>query len=66
MRRLKIITRLTDLQADGLACVTCGTDYLMVLTPHVPVGRSATGSQVFACVACCPEGAQVAAGGVLR
>lgn len=61
-----IITGLTALQADGLACVTCGVDYLIVQTPHVPVGRSATGSQVFACVGCCPEGTRFSAGGVLR
>ncbi|WP_245848698.1 hypothetical protein [Lentzea kentuckyensis] len=61
-----IITGLTDLQADGLACVICGADYLTLRTPHVPVGRSVTGSQVFACVGCCPDGAQLAAGGVLR
>jgi hypothetical protein len=39
----------TAAQADGLACVTCGADFLTVATPHVPVGRSHTGSQVFAC-----------------
>lgn len=61
-----IITGLTDLQADGLACVTCGADYLVVPTPQVPVGRSTTGSQVFVCVGCCTEGTQFAAGGVLR
>jgi len=66
MRRRMIITGLTDLQADGLACITCGADYLMVPTPQVPVGRSAPSSQVFACVGCCPEGIQFAAGGALR
>jgi hypothetical protein len=45
----KIVTRLTPLQADGLACGACGADYLHV---HVPIGRSRTGSQVFACMAC--------------
>ena len=54
---------LTALQADGLACVACGADYLRV---HVPVGRSVTGSQVFACVGCCPDDERRAAGGVLR
>ena len=31
---------LTEAQRDGLACVTCGRDYLAeaVPTPHVPVG----------------------------
>jgi excisionase family DNA binding protein len=42
-------SRVTTGQADGLACVVCQADYLRVATPHVPVGRSHTGSQVFAC-----------------
>lgn len=61
-----IIAGLTALQADGLACVVCGAHYLGVRVPHVPVGRSVTGSQVFACVGCCPHGVLRAAGGVLR
>lgn len=61
-----IITKLSPLQADGLACVVCGADYLRVRVPHVPVGRSVTGSQVFGCVGCCPDDAWRAAGGVLR
>lgn len=61
-----ITTGLTPLQADGLACVACGADYLRVRVPHVPVGRSATGSQVFACVGCCADDARHAAGGVRR
>ncbi len=61
-----IITGLTPIQADGLACVTCGADYLRVRVPHVPVGRSVTGSQVFARVGCCLVDARRAAGGVLR
>lgn len=48
----QIITGLTVLQADGLACVACGADYLRSRVPHVPVGRSVTGSQVFACASC--------------
>jgi hypothetical protein len=48
----KIITGLTPSQADGLACVVCGADYLRVHVHHVPVGRSVTGSQVFVCVGC--------------
>ncbi len=48
----EIITGLTPLQADGLACVVCGADYLHIRVPQVPVGRSATGSQVFACASC--------------
>lgn len=66
MKTEEIITGLTALQADGLACVACGADYLRVRVPHVPVGRSVTGSQVFACVPSCPRDAQRAAGGVLR
>lgn len=58
-----IIAGLTALQADGLACVVCGADYLRVRVPHVPVGRSVTGSQVLACVGCCAENRQRAAGG---
>lgn len=61
-----VITELSALQADGLACVACGADYLRVRVPHVPVGRSVTGSQVFACVDCCPDEVQRAGGGVLR
>ncbi|TKG66251.1 hypothetical protein [Prauserella endophytica] len=60
-----IITGLNALQADGLACVVCGADYLRVRVPHVPLGRSVTSSQVFACVGCCPDDAQRTAGGVL-
>jgi hypothetical protein len=52
----KIINGLTTAQADGLACVICGLDYLR--SPgcsSVPVGRSASGSQVFACISSCAE-----------
>lgn len=66
MSRDKIITGLTPVQADGLACVACGADYLRIRVPHVPVGRSVTGSQVFACLGCCSAEARRAAGGVLR
>jgi excisionase family DNA binding protein len=41
---------LTPAQADGLACVVCEVDYLSTTAAHRPVGRSHTGSQVFACV----------------
>lgn len=44
---------LTETQADGLACVVCGADYLTVKVAHTPVGRSHTGSQVFACSDTC-------------
>jgi excisionase family DNA binding protein len=42
-------------QADGMACVVCGADYLTVTVAHLPVGTSDTGSQVFACVGACAE-----------
>lgn len=43
-------------QADGLACVECGTSYLTSQARHVPVGFSGTGSQVFACTgSCCDQ-----------
>ncbi len=45
--------KLLPLQADGLACVVCQANYLIVRTAHVPVGRSVTGSQVFACIGQC-------------
>ncbi|WIY01854.1 hypothetical protein QRX60_48945 [Amycolatopsis mongoliensis] len=61
-----IVAGLTASEADGLACVACGADYLRVRVPHVPVGRSVTDSQVFACVGCCLDDAQRAAGGVRR
>ncbi|MCQ4082239.1 hypothetical protein NGB36_16900 [Streptomyces sp. RB6PN25] len=44
---------LTPAQADGLACVVCDADFLRVAVAHVPVGRSDTGSQVFACKGAC-------------
>ena len=65
MSKDTLISGLTPVQADGLACTVCGADYLRVRAPHVPVGRSVTGSQVFACVSCL-AGARRAAGGVLR
>lgn len=48
-------------QADGTACVTCGRVFRADPVPHVPVGHSHTGSQVFACVGACAD----AAGGEL-
>jgi hypothetical protein len=47
-----IIAGLTAPQADELACMVRGAGYLRVRVPHVPVGTSATGSPVFACVGC--------------
>lgn len=66
MSRNDIIAGLTPTQADGLACVVCGTDYLLAPVPNVPVGRAVTGSQVFACVDCDPGEPQPPAGGVPR
>jgi excisionase family DNA binding protein len=40
---------LTPAQADGLACVVCGRDFLAQPVRMRPVGRSHTGSQIFAC-----------------
>jgi len=48
-----VLAGLTEAQADGMACVICGTDYQRVRLAHVPVGRSLSGSQVFACVGRC-------------
>jgi hypothetical protein len=52
----RIWSGLDVLAADGLACVICGRDFLS-RAPRVrlPVGRSHTGSQVFACVGDCAE-----------
>jgi hypothetical protein len=58
MNREEIITGLSAVQADGLAYVICELDYLP--TPgsvSVPVGRSVTGSQVFAYFDGCTEAA---------
>jgi excisionase family DNA binding protein len=41
---------LTDAEANGLACVVCGVDFLRSGNSHIPVGVSETGSQIFACV----------------
>jgi hypothetical protein len=51
------LTRLTPRQSAGLACVVCSVDYLLVAVPHRPIGRSGTGSQVFACSWTCAGGA---------
>jgi hypothetical protein len=56
---------LTPVQADGLAWAVCGADYLRVHVPHVPIGRSGTGSQVFACVDCRPDDKHSEPGGVV-
>lgn len=51
------VTGLNPAQADGLACVVCRRGYLrdVARTPHAPVARSTTGSQVFACRGACAE-----------
>jgi len=55
---------LTPIQADGVACVVCGCDYLTTRVTSRPVGRSALGSQVFACVGpCTDQGAATVTGG---
>jgi len=51
----RVVSGLDRLQADGLACVACGANYLDVVVPHVPVGHSETGSQVFVCRNCPAE-----------
>jgi hypothetical protein len=66
MSRDTVMVGLTPVQADGLACVVCDAEYLHVQVPHVPVGPSRTGSQVFVCVGCSLDDVRRAAGGVLR
>lgn len=58
-------TGLGPAQADGQACVICGRTFRLRGSVCVPVGRSSTGSQVFACVGGCGEQAGPAAGLVL-
>ena len=65
MNRDRVIGGLDRLQADGLAYVVCGANYLAVAMPHVPVGRSKSGSQVFACRLTCSV-RQVADAGLER
>jgi hypothetical protein len=46
----QIWANLTDVQAAGMACVVCRIAFLSPRPgAQVPVGRSVTGSQVFAC-----------------
>ncbi|MGW1682359.1 hypothetical protein [Saccharopolyspora sp. NPDC002376] len=54
----ELVEGLSELQADGLACVACEANYLRVRVSAVPVGRSVTGSQVHACVGQCAESAK--------
>lgn len=59
MNPQEITAGLTDDQADGLACVICGLDYLRAPgSASIPVDRAATGSQVFACIGRCAEAAE--------
>jgi excisionase family DNA binding protein len=52
---MTVLDGLTDAQADGLACVVCAVNFLHPGSgSHVPVGRSHTGSQVFACTSHTP------------
>jgi hypothetical protein len=66
MTRSMTITELAAVQSDGLACISCGADYLIVTTPHAPVARLVTGPQVFACIRWRPDDMQRVAGGALR
>jgi hypothetical protein len=49
----RIWTGLDAARADGQACVVCGRNLQVRGSVAVPVGRSHTGSQVFACVGSC-------------
>jgi len=52
-----IWTGLDPVQADGQACVICGHTFRVRGSVAVPVGRSPSGSQVFACVGRCTHAA---------
>jgi hypothetical protein len=45
--------------ADGQACVVCGRGFRVRGSVRLPVGRSQTGSQVFACAGDCAQQAAV-------
>lgn len=47
--RVERWANLSPAQADGLACVMCGAEFLAGGEAQWPVGRSVAGSQVFAC-----------------
>lgn len=50
----RVLIGLTERAADGLECAVCGRDADHPLRPPTqPVGRSETGSQVFACAGAC-------------
>jgi len=59
----RIWTGLSPAQADGLACVICARNFRIRGSVSVPVGRSHTGSQVFACVDRCAHAAAERAAG---
>lgn len=48
----QVISGLTLKQANGRACVCCGSEYSSVSAPRVGVGVSETGSKIFACRTC--------------
>lgn len=51
----RIWTRLDAAAADGQTCVVCGRSFRFRGSVCLPVGRSHTGSQVFACVGVCAQ-----------
>jgi len=60
----RIWTELDPASADGLACVICRRDLRTRGSVAVPVGRSQTGSQVFACIGnCAARATRESAGG---
>ena len=60
----RIWTELDPATANGLACVTCGRDLRTRGSVAVPVGRSQTDSQVFACAGdCAQQATRESAGG---
>ncbi len=55
----RVWTNLSEAQADGQACVMCELPTGSRPGGSVPVGRSRTGSQVFACSGACAEQTQI-------
>lgn len=55
----RVWPHLNAAQADGLACVMCATPTSDRQAGSMPVGRSDTGSQVFACSATCARQAGI-------
>jgi hypothetical protein len=51
-------TGLAPAEADGRACVVCGGNFQHTKHAAKPVGRSRTGSQVFACAGDCADTAK--------